>query len=380
VGIRSDPPHLALRGLRKAFGDVVAIEGLDLEVQRGEFLVVLGPSGCGKTTILRMIAGLTGPTAGEVEMDGRSITRLPPGKRDVAMVFQGFALLPHLTVAGNLAFEIGRLRLGRAASDARILEAARALGIEDLLERFPGELSSGQKQRVALGRAMAREPRLLLLDEPLSSLDAVLRREVRSEILRLHRLRHTTTIHVTHDPVDALVLATRVAVLRAGRLEQVGAPDEVVRSPRTTFVAGFLGDPPMSLVRGSIREEGGRTFLDLAGASLEVFPGRGPSALSRGEVIAGIRPDGIRVVAAGAGRIHGEIESVERAGREAVVHVLPRGERTSAPVRVLAAPDPGLRAGALVDLDLDPHAVQLFDARTGEALGSVPGTATPLAD
>jgi ABC-type sugar transport system ATPase subunit len=223
---------------------------------------------------------------------------------------------------------------------------------------------------------MVREPRILLLDEPLSSLDAVLRREVRSEILRLHRLRRTTTVHVTHDPADALALATRVAVLRGGRLEQVGPPGELLRSPRTSFVAGFLGNPPMNLVGATIRRAGGRTFLHLAGASLEIFTGGGPAPCAEGEVIAGIPPEGIRLAAAGAGGIRGEVESVEMLGREVVLHVLPRGERAAIPLRVMAAPDPGLAAGSPVGLDLDPRAVQLFDALTGEALGSAPAALT----
>ena len=233
-----------LRGVEKRYGDVVAVRPLDLEVQPGELMVLVGPSGCGKSTLLRLIAGLETATSGEVWIGGRRVDEVEPGARDVAMVFQSYALYPHMTVARNLGFGLRMRGTPRAELERRVAETAAALGLAELLERKPGQLSGGQRQRVALGRAMVRDPGVFLFDEPLSNLDAELRLRTRDEIAALHRRLGTTMIFVTHDQVEALSLGQRVAVMDRGRLQQVGTPDEVYRRPGNLFVAGFVGSPP----------------------------------------------------------------------------------------------------------------------------------------
>ena len=248
---------VGLRGVEKRYGDVVAVKSLDLEVRPGELMVLVGPSGCGKSTLLRLIAGLETATSGEVWIGGRRVDDVEPGARDVAMVFQSYALYPHMTVARNLAFGLRVRGTPRAELERRVAETAAALGLADLLERKPGQLSGGQRQRVALGRAMVRDPGVFLFDEPLSNLDAELRLRTRDEIAALHRRLGTTMIFVTHDQVEALSLGQRVAVMDRGRLQQVGTPDEVYRRPGNLFVAGFVGSPPINQIALS-RDDGGR--------------------------------------------------------------------------------------------------------------------------
>ena len=245
-----------LRGVEKRYGDVVALRSLDLEVQPGELMVLVGPSGCGKSTLLRLIAGLEATTSGEVWIGGRRVDDVEPGARDVAMVFQSYALYPHMTVARNLGFGLRVRGTPRAERDRRVAETAGALGLAELLERKPGQLSGGQRQRVALGRAMVRDPGVFLFDEPLSNLDAELRLRTRDEIAALHRRLGTTMIFVTHDQVEALSLGQRVAVMDRGRLQQVGTPDEVYRRPGNLFVAGFVGSPPINRIPLSRDGEG----------------------------------------------------------------------------------------------------------------------------
>ena len=249
------PQGVELRGAEKRYGEVTAVRALDLEVRPGELMVLVGPSGCGKSTLLRLIAGLIEPTAGEVWIGGRRVDDVEPGARDVAMVFQSYALYPHMTVAGNLGFGLRVRGTPRTEIERRVAEAAASLGLAELLSRRPGELSGGQRQRVALGRAMVRDPGVFLFDEPLSNLDAELRLRTRDEIAALHQRLGTTMIFVTHDQVEALSLGQRVAVMDQGRLHQVGTPEEVYRRPRNLFVAGFVGSPPInriSLDRGTL--------------------------------------------------------------------------------------------------------------------------------
>ena len=261
-----------LRGVEKRYGDVVALRSLDLEVQPGELMVLVGPSGCGKSTLLRLIAGLEATTSGQVWIGGRRVDDVEPGARDVAMVFQSYALYPHMTVARNLGFGLRVRGTPRAALDRRVAETAGALGLAELLERKPGQLSGGQRQRVALGRAMVRDPGVFLFDEPLSNLDAELRLRTRDEIAALHRRLGTTMIFVTHDQVEALSLGQRVAVMDRGRLQQVGTPDEVYRRPGNLFVAGFVGSPPINRIPLSRDGEGclaGGPFVLAAAARLD---------------------------------------------------------------------------------------------------------------
>ena len=245
---------LQLQGVRKSFGDFEAIKGVDLSIADGEFVVFVGPSGCGKSTLLRIIAGLEEHTHGHVLIDDRVVDVTPPAKRGIAMVFQTYALYPHLTVRGNMELGLKQEGTPRADIDARVAEATRMLGLEALLERRPSELSGGQRQRVAIGRAVVRKPRLFLFDEPLSNLDAGLRVNTRLEIARLRRLLKATIVYVTHDQVEAMTLADRIVVLNHGLIEQVGSPMELYRKPANLFVAGFIGSPKMNLVQGKEAE------------------------------------------------------------------------------------------------------------------------------
>ena len=276
-----EPRAVALKGVRKRFGDVTAVADVDLEIRPGELMVLVGPSGCGKSTLLRLIAGLEERDAGEVWIGDRCVDEIAPGGRDVAMVFQSYALYPHMTVAENLGFGLRVRGVGPAAIEGRVSEVADVLRLRGLLSRRPGQLSGGQQQRVALGRAMVRDPGVFLFDEPLSNLDAALRLQTRDEIAALHRRLGTTMIFVTHDQVEALSLGQRVAVMDRGRLQQVGTPAEVYEGPANLFVAGFVGSPPMNrlhLVRGGDGRLAGGPF---------VFPG----LLDRREATLGVRPE-----------------------------------------------------------------------------------------
>ena len=242
--------QIQLKQVKKSFGDVTVIPPLDLEIDDGEFVVFVGPSGCGKSTLLRLIAGLEDVTAGVVEIDGKDATDLPPAKRGLAMVFQSYALYPHMSVRKNIAFPMKMAGVPQDEQDRRIADAARALNLTDYLDRRPGQLSGGQRQRVAIGRAIVREPAAFLFDEPLSNLDAALRVGMRLEISELHKRLDTTMIYVTHDQVEAMTMADKIVVLQAGVIEQVGSPLELYRTPRNKFVAGFIGSPKMNFVEG----------------------------------------------------------------------------------------------------------------------------------
>ncbi len=290
----SDPDTTAgvrLSGIEKRFDDVPAVRSLDLDIEAGEFAVLLGPSGCGKTTVLRMIAGLAEPTSGTVAIAGRDVTDLEPADRDVAMVFQNYALYPHMTVAQNLAFGLKMRRMPRSEIDSRVSRAARVLGLDTLLPRRPRQLSGGQRQRVALGRALVREPRVFLFDEPLSNLDARLRLEMRAEIARLHQQLGTTMIYVTHDQVEAMTLGQRIAVMRDGLLQQYAPPLEVYRKPANLFVARFIGSPPINTVAGSVTGEDTQAAFAAPGIRLPLAgcPHSGSATL-------GVRPESLAIV------------------------------------------------------------------------------------
>ncbi|MBT53884.1 MAG: sugar ABC transporter ATP-binding protein [Mameliella sp.] len=243
--------RIQLKQVKKSFGDVTVIPPLDLEINDGEFVVFVGPSGCGKSTLLRLIAGLEDMTAGTIEIDGQDATSLPPAKRKLAMVFQSYALYPHMTVRKNIAFPMRMAGMDQAEQDKRIASAAKALNLTDYLDRRPGQLSGGQRQRVAIGRAIVREPEAFLFDEPLSNLDAALRVGMRMEISELHKKLATTMVYVTHDQVEAMTMADKIVVLQAGVIEQVGSPLDLYRAPRNKFVAGFIGSPKMNLIEGA---------------------------------------------------------------------------------------------------------------------------------
>jgi multiple sugar transport system ATP-binding protein len=243
--------HIQLKKVSKSFGDTLVIPPLDLTIKDGEFIVFVGPSGCGKSTLLRLIAGLEDSSGGNIEIDGKDATDLPPAKRELAMVFQSYALYPHMTVRKNIAFPMKMAKMSPQEQDKRIEAAAKALNLSDYLHRKPGQLSGGQRQRVAIGRAIVREPKAFLFDEPLSNLDAALRVGMRMEISELHKKLKTTMVYVTHDQVEAMTMADRIVVLQAGVIEQVGSPLELYRAPRNIFVAGFIGSPKMNLIEGA---------------------------------------------------------------------------------------------------------------------------------
>jgi len=329
---------ITLDGVTRTYpGGHHALRSLDLDVADGEFLVLVGPSGCGKSTLLRLVAGLDAPTAGRIRIGGTDVTDVAPQARNVAMVFQSYALYPHMTVRENLGYGLKVRGEPRDRITARTAAVARALEIEGLLDRRPGQLSGGQRQRVALGRAMVREPRAFLLDEPLSNLDPALRTQARAELLRLYRRLGTTTLYVTHDQEEAMTLGTRVAVMREGRIEQIAPPAELYDRPAGTFVARFIGAPPMNLVAP-------------ASLGLDAVP----------EAIAGVRPHDLRLTAGGA--IRATIELVEPRGYDAVVHARLDGGES---VLVVVPRGLAVTVGATVGLTVDPGQVHWFDRGSG---------------
>jgi multiple sugar transport system ATP-binding protein len=353
----------------------VAVNDLSLEIAEGEFMILVGPSGCGKTTALRMVAGLESITSGRIVIGDRVINDVSPRDRDIAMVFQSYALYPHMTVAKNLAFGLRQRKAPKEEIDRRVREIADMLGLEGLLKRRPAELSGGQRQRVAMGRALVREPKAFLLDEPLSNLDAKLRVAMRAELKRLHQRLEITTIHVTHDQVEAMTLGDRIAVMNEGMLQQVGHPQEVYDRPANLFVAGFIGSPPMNLLRG-VASNGRVQAGDLAFERPD---------LPEGEVIVGVRPESFRLASDGASSAELIVEIVEPLGDEVLVHgsiggeparsgaeldevLLPFDRGSRAPVTARLDPSARPRPGDRLPLLVAPERVYVFDARTGAAL------------
>ncbi|MDW5326618.1 ABC transporter ATP-binding protein [Plantactinospora sp. KLBMP9567] len=341
----ADRGAIRLEALGKAYGPVTALREVDLDVRAGELLTLVGPSGSGKSTILRLVAGLDRPDSGRILVDGTDIAPVPPHRRAVAMVFQDYALYPHLTVRGNLLFGMRVRRVPRAEADRRARAAAERLGIADLLDRYPDQMSGGQRQRVALARALVREPTVYLLDEPLASLDAQLRFATRADLLAVHRDLGTTMVHVTHDQAEAMTLGDRLAVLDAGRVRQVGPPQQVYDEPADLAVAGFLGSPPMNLVPG--------------GGVLGGAPG----------LTVGVRPEDIAVDPDGP--LEATVEAVEALGSEAILLTrCPDGTRLA----VRTGPRHGLRTGAGLRLRPDPRRLHRFDTETGQRRASVAET------
>ncbi|MBW2619219.1 MAG: sn-glycerol-3-phosphate ABC transporter ATP-binding protein UgpC, partial [Deltaproteobacteria bacterium] len=309
---------IELAGITKRFGTVRALRGVDLSVADGEFCVLLGPSGCGKSTLLNIIAGLSPQDEGAVLLDGQPIDHLSPRERDVAMVFQNYALYPHMTVAGNMTFGLRMRGLAKAAIEGRLQETARLLGIEDLLDRKPRELSGGQRQRVAMGRALVRRPRLFLLDEPLSNLDARLRASVRVELKQLHRQIKGTIVYVTHDQVEAMTLGEKVVVMRQGKILQVGPPEEVYDSPADTFVATFIGSPEMNLYQGRMVQ--GECGLVFEGEGFSLALGRSKPDLAGKEVEVGLRPEDLTSDKDQPITLQAQVELLSNIGSEKYVH------------------------------------------------------------
>ena len=348
---------LEIAGIRKVFGKgaaaVEVLKKIDITVAPGEFLILVGPSGCGKSTLLNIIAGLEEPTEGELRINGKDVIGVAPAQRDIAMVFQSYALYPTMSVADNIGFALEMRRVPKAARTQRIHEVAAMLQIENLLERRPAQLSGGQRQRVAMGRALARDPQLFLFDEPLSNLDAKLRVEMRAEIKRLHHVSGITSVYVTHDQIEAMTLGSRIAVMKDGVLQQIGTPDEIYSTPVNTYVAGFIGSPMMNFIEGRAEGEGAQTKFVFAGGVLNL-----PTPGGR-DVVLGQRPEHIHLAADASWR--GEVLLVEPTGADTYVVV-----KTAVGLITLRAPaNTRLDIGEPVGMTVSDQHNNWFDKASG---------------
>jgi ABC-type sugar transport system ATPase subunit len=342
---------LTLQGIGKRFGRVEALRRVDLEVSEGEFCVLLGPSGCGKSTLLAVIAGLVAPDQGSILFDGQAVDHLTPAERDVAMVFQSYALYPHMTVAENMGFGLRMRKVPKPEIRASVENAARLLGIEKLLDRKPRDLSGGQRQRVAMGRAIVRRPNLFLLDEPLSNLDARLRASVRLELKRLHQQVRGTVIYVTHDQVEAMTLGDRVVVMGEGCIHQVDTPERIYDRPQSTFVARFIGSPEMNLYQGRILHTNGGVCFRGRGFELDL----GPAVIPEGDTELGVRPEDVQVAAEHAS-LSARVDLVNPAGSERIVHAFLGDERIAFSI----PKDRRLEPGDQVQIAISPKKIHLF--------------------
>jgi len=350
-----------IRGVRKAFGPVEVLHGVDVSIGDGEFVVLVGPSGCGKSTLLRMIAGLENISAGEIRIGERVVNNVPPKERDIAMVFQNYALYPHMTVAANMGFSLKLRGAPKSEINTRVQRAAEILGLVPLLDRFPRQLSGGQRQRVAMGRAIVRDPQVFLFDEPLSNLDAKLRVAMRTEIKELHQRLQTTTVYVTHDQIEAMTMADKIVVMHDGVVEQIGAPLELYDRPNNIFVAGFIGSPAMNFLTGTIRTNGRVEFEGPGGTHLPL------SAVAVGAdgrpAIYGIRPEHFTIADEG---VEVDIQVVEPTGSELQVAARIGGADIIAVFRERYQFKPGDK----IRLRPDPRFVHLFDGPTGKKLSA----------
>jgi multiple sugar transport system ATP-binding protein len=360
-------PHVRFTGVYKLFGNVPAVRNLDLEIAQGEFLVLVGPSGCGKTTTLRMLAGLERPTYGTIEIAGRVVNRVAPKDRNIALVFQNYALYPHMTVRENLAFGMRARREPAAHIRRRVDDVASTLDMAPLLERRPAELSGGQRQRVALGRALIREPEVFLMDEPLSNLDAALRVQMRTELAQLHERLGITTVYVTHDQVEAMTMGTRIALMRDGVLQQIDAPEALYVRPKNLFVASFIGSPRMNLVTSSVVTVAGDLCVQWLGMQMALPASLAAVTQKHGgsTVVIGVRPEDVRWTRESptnsAPTFVGYVEVVEPLGSETLVAFSVNGESLVARF----PPRSGIAPGDRVELTLDPVHCHLFDPDSG---------------
>jgi sn-glycerol 3-phosphate transport system ATP-binding protein len=342
--------RVELRGVTKSFGDVKVIHGIDCAIEDGEFVVILGPSGCGKSTLLRIVAGLERAGSGDVRIGAERVNDVEPKDRNIAMVFQNYALYPHMSVYDNMAYGLKIRGTDKAETDRRVQEAARMLELTALLARKPRQLSGGQRQRVAMGRAIVRQPQVFLFDEPLSNLDAKLRVQMRLELQKLHRRLGVTSLYVTHDQVEAMTLGSRIIVMNSGRAEQIGTPAEVYHQPATLFVAGFIGSPPMNLLPGTVSADGSALSADGLAVQLPVpVP-----ALAGRQVVLGLRPEQLQL---GGDALQVDVEMVESLGADHLIHA--RAGRCDLVVRAGDAPMPA--AGARIGLGFAIGAVHWFD-------------------
>ncbi|MGU3384706.1 ABC transporter ATP-binding protein [Methylobacterium sp. D53M] len=350
---------VGIREVRKAFGSTNVLHGVSVDIRDGEFVILVGPSGCGKSTLLRMIAGLENISGGEIRIGERVVNDVPPKERDIAMVFQNYALYPHLTVRENMAFSM-RIRKAPASEiDLRVNKAAQILGLAPLLDRYPRQLSGGQRQRVAMGRAIVRDPQVFLFDEPLSNLDAKLRVAMRTEIKELHQRLKTTTIYVTHDQIEAMTMADRIVVMHDGVVEQIGPPLELYDRPDNLFVAGFIGSPAMNFMPGKVRANGRLTFTTETGLSIPLADA--PSGADGRPLILGVRPEHFDLAPEG---IAAEVVVVEPTGSETMLAVRAGGQDLTCVLRERVRERPG------ETISLRPNRVHFFDAETGRRLPS----------
>ncbi|MEO0019404.1 MAG: sn-glycerol-3-phosphate ABC transporter ATP-binding protein UgpC [candidate division WOR-3 bacterium] len=353
--------RVLFKEVSKKFGsEVIAVDRVSFEVKDEEFFCILGPSGCGKSTVLRLIAGLEEPDEGEIYIGERLVNGVEPKERDVAMVFQNYALYPHMSVYENMAFALKMRRLPKTEINIRVKEAAKILGIEELLERKPAELSGGQRQRVALGRAIVRNPKVFLFDEPLSNLDAKLRVGMRTELARLHQRLGTTIIYVTHDQVEAMTLGERIAVMKDGKLVQVADPLTLYNRPANRFVAGFIGSPPMNLFTGVVKANPLRFVNPFL--TINLPQGFTPSLPQEKEVVLGIRAEDIHITS--AGDIRASVEVIEQLGNEALIYL----KIGDAPCVLRTSPAKAPRPGTTVNLQFDLKNLHLFDPKTEQRL------------
>jgi multiple sugar transport system ATP-binding protein len=358
--------ELTLSNVQKSFGDIEVIKGIDLDVDPREFVVFVGPSGCGKSTLLRMIAGLEDTSAGDIVISGKRVNDLPPVRRGIAMVFQSYALYPHMTVFENIAFPLRVERLKEDQIKAKVAEAARILHLDTQLEKRPGMLSGGQRQRVAIGRAIVREPKIFLFDEPLSNLDAALRTEMRIELMKLHKDLGATMIYVTHDQVEAMTMADKIVVLNAGHIEQVGTPLELYNKPLNRFVAGFIGNPKMNFIPGkAVAASGSGVTVDLGSLGTITVPRPAPGALKGKDVAIGIRPEHVTLGADRPFTLELLPGLIERLGIHTIAYApLADGESFTA----LFEGEPDIGEGRPLTIGVDPAQVHLFDSE-GRSIG-----------
>jgi multiple sugar transport system ATP-binding protein len=347
--------EVTIRALRKSYGGLEVVHGIDLDIADGEFAVLVGPSGCGKSTLLRMIAGLEGISSGSIHIGERLVNHLPPAERDIAMVFQNYALYPHKTVAANMGFALKMRGMAKDEIRSRVERAAEVLGLTPYLDRHPRALSGGQRQRVAMGRAIVREPSVFLFDEPLSNLDAKLRVQMRAEIRELHQRLETTTVYVTHDQIEAMTMADKIVVMQGGTIEQIGSPLELYDTPANTFVAGFIGSPAMNMIPGTVRREGG-VWIEVQGARMDVADRDG---LAEGrKVTVGIRPEHLEIAEPG---LPATVAVIEPTGAE--THVV--AKLGTQEVVTVQRERLGLRPGQTLALGARPENLHIFDAETG---------------
>jgi multiple sugar transport system ATP-binding protein len=352
---------VAIRDVRKAFGTTHVIHGVNIAINDGEFVVLVGPSGCGKSTLLRMIAGLENITGGEIRIGDRVVNHVPPKERDIAMVFQNYALYPHMTVADNMAFSLKLRGAPKSEIETRVNRAAEILGLKPLLARYPRQLSGGQRQRVAMGRAIVRDPQVFLFDEPLSNLDAKLRVQMRTEIKELHQRLKTTTVYVTHDQIEAMTMADKIVVMHDGIVEQIGAPLQLYDKPDNLFVAGFIGSPAMNTLKGTLSVNGKTEFSGPGGVKLPVAAA--PANSDKRPVVYGVRPEHFVIADDGA---ETEIMVVEPTGSEIQVVAKMGGQDIVAVFRERHQFKPGEK----IRLKPDSKLVHLFDAETGKRLSA----------